>query len=205
MPSQTTAIIGYARASAKDRFMKSQVDALVAAGADTVYQENASGATQVRPRWQACLERLQPGDVLIVADLTRLGRNASDLSAIMATLMERHVGFKSLAEPWLDTTSADRQLIGNMFAALARYERSRLTERTKAGLDAAKARGRKGGRPRVMTPSTEESARSLRAQGRPLQEIADTFHVSTATIIRALARGTQVPTARVDEAWNRQS
>lgn len=192
---RTDNVIGYARVSTKDQSLESQVDALTAAGAIKVFQEHASGATQVRPGWQACLEYLQPGNTLAVTDLTRLGRSTTDLSSIVVALGERGVGFRSLAEPWLDTTTAHGQLIFNMFAALAEYERSRLSERTKAGLDAARSRGRNGGRPRSMTASKEETARLLRSQGKTLKEIASTLSVSLSTVARSLGRGpdTKVP------------
>jgi DNA invertase Pin-like site-specific DNA recombinase len=164
--------------------MISQVDALVGAGAVKVFQEHASGVTQARPRWQACLEYLQPGNVLVVTDLTRLGRSTADLSSIVGALGDMRVGFRSLAEPWLDTTTAHGQLIFNMFAALAEYERSRLSERTRAGLAAARARGRQGGRPRAMTPAKEEAAHHLRAQGKTLQDISAALGVSLSTVVR---------------------
>jgi DNA invertase Pin-like site-specific DNA recombinase len=179
-------VIGYARVSTKDQSVISQVDALVGAGAVKVFQEHASGVSQARPRWQACLDHLQPGNVLVVTDLTRLGRSTADLSSIVAMLGEMGVGFRSLAEPWLDTTTAHGQLIFNMFAALAEYERSRLSERTRAGLAAARARGRNGGRPRAMTPAKEEAAHHLRAQGKTLQDIAAALGVSLSTVVRTL-------------------
>ncbi|GGH97618.1 recombinase family protein [Arthrobacter liuii] len=98
----------------------------------------------------------------------------------------RGIGFRSLAEPWLDTTSAHGKLIFDMFASLAEYERSRLSERTRAGLAAAKARGRLGGRPPAMTPAKLEAAKDLRRQGRKLHEIAETLSVSMSTLTRAL-------------------
>jgi DNA invertase Pin-like site-specific DNA recombinase len=184
MSLQPGNVIGYARVSTKDQSILSQVDALVGAGAVKVFQEHASGVTQARPRWQACLEYLQPGNVLVVTDLTRLGRSTADLSSIVGTLAEMRVGFRSLAEPWLDTTTAHGQLIFNMFAALAEYERSRLSERTRAGLAAARARGRQGGRPRAMTPAKEEAAHHLRAQGKTLQDISAALGVSLSTVVR---------------------
>jgi DNA invertase Pin-like site-specific DNA recombinase len=184
MSLQPGNVIGYARVSTKDQSILSQVDALVGAGAVKVFQEHASGVTQARPRWQACLEYLQPGNVLVVTDLTRLGRSTADLSSIVGTLAEMRVGFRSLAEPWLDTTTAHGQLIFNMFAALAEYERSRLSERTRAGLAAARARGRQRGRPRAMTPAKEEAAHHLRAQGKTLQDISAALGVSLSTVVR---------------------
>lgn len=195
MSPQSGNVIGCARVSTKDQSMISQVDALVDAGAVKVFQEHASGVTQVRPRWQACLEYLQPGNVLVVTDLTRLGRSTADLSSIVGTLGEMRVGFRSLAEPWLDTTTAHGQLIFNMFAALAEYERSRLSERTRAGLVAARARGRKGGRPRAMTPAKVEAAHHLRAQGKTLQDISAALGVSLSTVVRTFASRNQMTDA----------
>lgn len=181
-------VVGYARVSTRGQSLDSQVDALVAAGAVRVFQEYASGATQARARWKDCLDYLQPGNVLLVADLTRLGRSTSDLADIVTVLGKRGIGFRSLAEPWLDTTSAHGKLIFDMFASLAEYERSRLSERTKAGLAAAKARGRLGGRPRSMTPGKLETARQLRNEGKSLKETAERLSVSVSSLTRALSR-----------------
>jgi DNA invertase Pin-like site-specific DNA recombinase len=181
-------VIGYARVSTRGQSLDSQVDALVGAGAVRVFQEYASGATQARARWKECLGYLQPGNVLMVADLTRLGRSTADLADIVTVLGQRGIGFRSLAEPWLDTTSAHGKLIFDMFASLAEYERSRLSERTKAGLAAAKARGRLGGRPRTMTPSKTEAARLLRREGKTLVTVAETLGVSISSLTRALSR-----------------
>ena len=126
-------VIGYARVSTRGQSLDAQVDALVGAGAIKVFMEHASGATQARARWQDCLEHLQPGNILVVTDLTRLGRSTADLSDIVTVLGHRGIGFRSLAEPWLDTTSAHGKLIFDMFASLAEYERSRLSERHGGG------------------------------------------------------------------------
>ena len=125
-------------------------------------------------------------NVLMVADLTRLGRSTADLADIVTVLGGRGIGFRSLAEPWLDTTSAHGRLIFDMFASLAEYERSRLSERTKAGLAAAKARGRLGGRPRTMTDWKLETARQLRSEGHTLKETAQRLSVSVSSLTRAL-------------------
>ena len=191
--------IGYARVSTRGQSLDSQVDALVGAGAVRVFQEYASGATQARARWKECLDYLQPGNVLLVADLTRLGRSTADLADIVTVLGQRGIGFRSLAEPWLDTTSAHGKLIFDMFASLAEYERSRLSERTKAGLIAAKARGRLGGRPRVITAGKLETALQLRSEGKTLKETADRISVSVSSLTRALsaaAAGSATPASR---------
>lgn len=198
MSEQDRNVVGYARVSTKDQSILSQVDALLGVGAVKVFQEHASGATQARPRWQACLEYLQPGNVLVVCDLTRLGRSTADLSSIVGTLGDMRVGFRSLAEPWLDTTTAHGQLIFNMFAALAEYERSRLSERTRAGLAAARARGRHGGRPRAMTPAKEAAAVHLRAQGKTLLDISGALGVSVSTVVRSLGSREQTTSSKGD-------
>ena len=100
---------------------------------------------------------------MTVADLTRLGRSTADLADIVTVLGQRGIGFCSLAEPWPDTTSTHGKLIFDMFASLAEYERSRLSERTKAGLAAGRVRGLLGGRPRTMTSAKTEAARQLRS------------------------------------------
>ena len=145
-----------------------------------------SDQTVILTRWQDCLEHLQPRNILVVTDLTRLGRSTADLSDIVTVLGRRGIGFRSLAEPWLDTTSAHGKLIFDMFASLAEYDRSRFSYRTRAGRAAANARGRLGGRPPAMTPAKLETAKDLRRQGKKLQEIAETISVSMSTLTRAL-------------------
>lgn len=184
MSPQSANVFGCARVSTKDQVVNSQGDALLETGAVKVFQEHSSGVTQARPQWPACLEYLQPGNVFVVTDLPKLGRSAADLSSKVGTLGAMRVGFRSLAEPWLDTTTAHRQLTFNMFAALAEYERSRLSERTRAGLAAARARGRKRGRPRIMAPAKEDAAHHLRAQWKTLQDISAVLGVSLSTVVR---------------------
>ncbi|WP_247048884.1 recombinase family protein [Arthrobacter rhizosphaerae] len=178
-------VIGYARGSTREQSLDAQVDTLVNAGAIKVFMEHASGATQTRARWQDCLEHLQPGNVLVVADLTRLGRSTADLSDIVTVLGRRGIAFRSLAEPWRDTTSAHGKLIFDMFASLAEYERSRLSERTRAGLTAAKARAT--GRRAASDDAGQAGGRKgLRSQRKKLEEIAGTLSVSMSSLTRAL-------------------
>ncbi|MBT2521846.1 recombinase family protein [Arthrobacter sp. ISL-28] len=120
------------------------------------------------------------------ADLTRLGRSTADLADIVTVLDQRGRGFRSLTESLLDTTSAHGKLIFDMFASLAEYERSRLSERTKAGLAAAKASGRLGNLPRSMTPGKLETARQLRSEGNTLKKTAERLSVSVSSLTRAL-------------------
>jgi DNA invertase Pin-like site-specific DNA recombinase len=181
-------LIGYARVSTTEQNVDLQHDALNAAGVYRIWTDYASGATADRPQWQDCLDHLQPGNILIVNDLSRLGRNTADLAGIVKTLADRNVGLRSLTETWLDTTSSQGLLMFHFFSAIAEYERNRLRERTLAGLAAAKARGRVGGRPTKMTPDKSDTARDMRAKGRSIRDIAKTIEVSEATVVRDLAR-----------------
>lgn len=179
--------IGYARESTLGPSLADQVRMLKAAGAVDVYEERATGATELREQWGACFKVLQPGDSLLVSDLTRLGGSTSDLAGIMALLAQRSVSFRVVGEPWLDTDGQYGPVILKLFESIANYERSRLSERTTVGLAAARARGRLGGRPPAMTPHKLETARNLRSKKLTLSEIADTLGVSTSTVARALS------------------
>ena len=138
--------IGYARVSTSDQNLELQLDALKQVGCRRVFEETASGATRARPQLQQALEFLQPGDTLVVWKLDRLARSLQQLIEVIAQLHTRGCGFKSLTEA-IDTTTAGGRLIFHIFGALAEFERSIIRERTLAGLDAARTRGRKGGAP----------------------------------------------------------
>ena len=114
--------------------------------------------------------------------------NTADLAGIVKTLADRHVGLRSLTDTWLDTTTSQGVLMFHFFSAIAEYERNRLRERTMAGLAAAKARGRVGGRPTKMTPDKAATAHRMRAEKRTIRDIAKTIDVSEATVVRELAR-----------------
>ncbi len=179
-------VIGYARVSTTEQNPALQHDALQAVGAVRIFTDYASGTSTTRPQLQACLEYLQPGNVLAVWRIDRLGRSVPHLVDTVTALAERGVQFRSLTES-IDTTTAGGEMVFTIFAALAQMERRLLSERTRAGLEAARARGRVGGRPTVMTPERIETARKLREDGVPVTQIARTFGVGRATVTRALA------------------
>lgn len=149
--------IGYARISTKDQSLDLQIDALRRAGCAKIYQEVASGARARRPVLESVLGELRPGDVLVIWKLDRLGRSLRDLVELASVLLERGVGLKSLNDP-LDTTHSQGRLVFNLFGALAEFERDLIRERTQAGLTAARARGRLGGRPKGLPPAAERTA-----------------------------------------------
>ena len=181
--------VGYAREGTVGPSLSCQIATLTAAGAVKVYEDRATEVTEIREQWRACVDDLKRGDTLLVSDLSRLGRSAVDLADIVAQLAKRGIRFRALAEPWLDTGSACGQLILDIFESIGRYERNRMSERTRAGLNAARARGRLGGRPSAMTQHKLETARELRRRKMTLSEIASTLGVSISTVARALGGG----------------
>lgn len=186
IPTGTGARIGYARVSTADQTTDPQTDRLAAAGCERIFVETASGALRDRPQLRACLDYLRPGDVLVVAKLDRLGRSLAHLIETVTTLDSRGIGLVSLSES-IDTTTAAGRLLLHVLGAVGQFERDLIVERTQAGLAAARARGRKGGRPPKITPEKVEAARMLIASGRTVEEAARAVGVSRATLYRHLS------------------
>jgi len=157
-------LIGYMRISKSDgtQTLDLQHDALLATGVapEQIYADRASGQKENRPGLAACLQALQPGDTLVVWKLDRLGRNLKHLVSVVDDLQQRQNGFKVLASTGvqIDTTTANGRLVFGIFAALAEFEAELIRERTRAGLAAARARGRRGGRPRKITKAILRTA-----------------------------------------------
>ena len=165
--------IGYARISTAEgaQVLDRQLDALAAAGCERVFEDRVSGAKAERPGLVACLDHLRRGDVLVVLDLDRLGRLAGELVALIDGLEARGIGFRALNQPMDTTTPAGRAFL-QIQAAFAEMERNVIRQRVREGLAAARARGRKGGRPRVMTPDKLRYAQHLMAdQSRSIPSI----------------------------------
>jgi DNA invertase Pin-like site-specific DNA recombinase len=179
--------IGYARVSTDDQTLDLQLDALTKAGCDRIFRDTFSGATVVRPGLSEALDHLRPGDTLVVWRLDRLGRSLRHLIETMTDLEQRGIGFRSLTES-IDTTTSGGKLIFHIFGALAEFERDLIRERTTAGLLAARARGRTGGRPKVRAfqdPRKLAAARRLYAEGKTsIGTICSTFGISKSTFYR---------------------
>ena len=166
-------LVGYARVSTTEghQVLDRQLDALNAAGCERVFEDHASGATSDRPNLTACLDYLRRGDVLVVLDLDRLGRLAGELITLIDALSERGIGFRALNSPMDTTTPAGRAFL-QIQAAFAEMERNVIRQRVREGVKAARARGRKGGRPRIMTAEKLRYAQSLMAdRDRSIPEI----------------------------------
>ena len=179
-------LVGYARVSTQDQKPELQLDALKAAGCEKVFVEKASGAQRERPELKAALDYMRDGDTLVVWKLDRLARSMKQLIETVEGLEEGGVGFRSLTEA-IDTTTAGGKLVFHVFGALAEFERSIIRERTRAGLDAARARGRKGGRPPKLKESDLKAARAMLAdKSITVEEVAKHLRVSPATLYRHL-------------------
>ncbi len=178
-------VFGYARISTVEQDESLQLDALHAAGCDRLMIDRASGAAAERPALAEMLDRLRPGDSVLVWRLDRLGRSLRHLIDVVADLERRGVTLVSLTEQ-IDTSSPGGKLVFHIFAAMAEFERDLIRERTYAGLAAARARGRKGGRPTVWTDAKLSAARSMHSAGQDVSTIASTLGVSRASVYRAL-------------------
>jgi DNA invertase Pin-like site-specific DNA recombinase len=153
-------LIGYARVSTDDQKLNLQQDALRAAGCEKIFEDHLSGVKAACPGLNSALEIARAGDILVVWRLDRLGRSLKDLIQLTETLKERSIGLYSLQEA-INTTSSSGQLVFHLFGALAEFERNLIRERTQAGLTAARARGRTGGRPKALDPKKRELAVKL--------------------------------------------
>ena len=179
-------LVGYARISTADQNLDLQKDALTKAGCERIYTDVAGGAKSDRTGLAQILDVVRDGDCLVVWKLDRLGRSLKHLIETVTTLQSRNVGFKSLQEN-IDTTTSGGKLVFHMFGALAEFERELIRERTNAGLKAARARGRFGGRPTVLDETKSAMARSLHADpNNSVQEICKTLGISKATLYRTL-------------------
>ncbi|MBT6456029.1 MAG: recombinase family protein [Gammaproteobacteria bacterium] len=175
--------IGYARVSTKDQDLTLQLDALIKGGCEKIYEDKISGTKATREGLILALEVLRKGDSLIVWKLDRLGRNVKDLVTMVGELEQRGVHFKSLTDN-IDTSTPAGRFFFHVMASLAQMERELMIERTKSGLDAARKRGRVGGRKRSMTDSKIESAKRLLADGIPPKDVAGNLGVSVPTLYR---------------------
>jgi DNA invertase Pin-like site-specific DNA recombinase len=179
---------GYARVSTVDQSLDAQVDALKRDGCEMIFEEKVSGARTARPQLDQCLMMLRRDDVLVVTKLDRLGRSLKQLVSLMEEFKERGIAFKCLDDP-IDTSSTTGEFFFHVMGAFAQLERTLIKERTRVGLQAARARGRYGGRPESIPADKKELAYELvMANDMPIIEIAKTLGMSRMSVYRIIEK-----------------
>lgn len=177
-------LIGYARVSTDDQRLDAQLDALRAVGTERIFSDQISGTRRARPELDRMLDQLRSGDVVVVTKYDRLARSLRDLLEIVDLIQKAGSGFRSLAED-IDTTTPAGRLVFHVFASIAQFERERISERTREGIEAARKRGKIGGRPRALSAAQAVEVRRMRdEEARSINEIAGLFKVSAKTIRR---------------------
>ena len=176
--------LGYARVSTYGQTLDAQLEQLRADGCGTIYREKASGARADRRELVRMLRRIKTGDVVTVTRIDRLARSTFDLFAIVKQITDAGGQFRSVAEPWADTSTSTGRLMLAVLGGLADVERDLIRTRTSEGRSRAKVQGKHMGRPPSLTPQQQAEARRRRAEGATLQELADSYNVGRATISR---------------------
>ena len=180
-------VVGYARVSTGQRDFQSQLDRLTAAGATKLFSEKRSGLDGGRPQLAECMRYVREGDTLLVTKLDRLARSTADLYRIVTELADKGVGFKVLDDAAVDTTSRTGKLVMGILALIAEFETEIRRERQMEGIARAKAEGRMGGRPKLVTDQVENEIRKLRKDGISIRKIAAEIGFSKATVQKVLA------------------
>ena len=177
--------IGYARVSTDDQKLDLQLDALQKAGCEKIFEDKESGAKAERPGLQKVLEHAREGDTVVIWRLDRLGRSLKNLIELVTELEERGIGLHSLTES-IDTTTSGGKLIFHVFGALAEFERNIIRERTRAGLEVARARGKIGGRPKSLSKEQHKRLRKMYFDNTDLsiKELCEIFRISRPTLYR---------------------
>jgi DNA invertase Pin-like site-specific DNA recombinase len=186
-------VMGYARVSTDGQSLQSQTEALHLAGCGRVYSEKLSGAYSDRPQLAKAIVALGEGDCLVVCKLDRLARSTRDLLNTLDAIGKLGASFKSLNDPWADTTTPHGRLMLTVLGGLAEFERHLILSRTAEGRTRAKANGQRFGRHPILTPYQRAEALRRRAQGETLTEIAKLFGVSHMTVARATTNGAEEP------------
>ncbi|MBL0229280.1 MAG: recombinase family protein [Moraxellaceae bacterium] len=179
-------MIGYARVSTDDQRLDNQRTVLTSVGCQRIYEEKISGTKRERPELTRLLDHLREDDVLITTRLDRLARSTRDLLEIAEILNDRGVGLRSLAEPWIDTTSPSGKMVLTVFAGIAEFERSLIVDRTRTGRVAAQKKGVRFGRPPKLSTEQIAMGERLIAEGTSVREAAHLLNCHHATLYRAI-------------------
>lgn len=180
-------IFGYARVSTQEQNLDRQLDLLSVAGAEEIIQEKVTGTKADRPELNKLLEKLRKGDVVLITDLTRLGRSTKDLFNLVEQIEKKGSNIKSLKESWLDTTTPQGKLMFTFMAGISQFERDLISQRTKEGLEAARARGKQGGRKPKLDESKRKAIYELYQQKKTtVKELCEMFNISKPTLYRVI-------------------
>jgi DNA invertase Pin-like site-specific DNA recombinase len=197
---------GYARVSSKTQDHAAQVEALKAAGCERIFSEKASGkSTNGRPEFAKLLKSLVPGDVVVVTKLDRLARSSRDLHNIVGELQEHSCGFVSLGESWCDTTSDAGRLMLAIMGGIAEFERNLIRKRCEEGIERARRKGTKFGRPQALDESQRRVMADRYARGETMEALAKDYGVGIGSIWRSLQSGTQAPAWSVSPTLAREA
>ena len=176
--------IGYARVSTEEQNLDRQLDILKQAGCDRIYEEKVSGVKKDRTELNKMLDQIRTGDVIIISDLTRLSRSVKDLFSLVEQIEEEGANIKSIKESWVDTTTAQGKLMFTIFAGISQFERDLISQRTIEGLNAARARGKKGGRPKTNEKEIKLAVKMYNSKNYSISEITKATGVSKTTLYR---------------------
>lgn len=180
-------IFGYARVSTVGQNLYRQIDALKAAGAEEIIEEKITGTKADRPQLNRLLDKLREGDIILISDLTRLSRSTKDLFSLVDKIEKKGANIKSLKESWLDTTTPQGKLMFTFIAGISQFERDIISQRTKEGLEAARARGRKGGRKEKLDTAKKKAIYDLYVQKKTrIMDICDMFNISKPTLYKVV-------------------
>lgn len=176
--------IGYARVITEEQNLDRQIDILKQAGCDRIYEEKVSGIKKERLELNKILDQIRIGDVIIISDLTRLSRSVKDLFNLVEQIEEKGANIKSIKESWVDTTTAQGKLMFTIFAGISQFERDLISQRTIEGLNAARARGKKGGRPKTNDKDIKLAVKMYTSKNHSISEIRKVTGVSKTTLYR---------------------
>ena len=180
--------IGYARVSTQDQNLDRQLDQLKNEGCERIYQEKITGTKKERPELRRLLDALRPGDTVIVSELTRLSRSTKDLFSLADQIEKAGANIKSLHEAWLDTTTPQGKLMFTFIAGISQFERDLISQRTKEGLEAARARGRNGGRPFKNPKAVNTALKMYESKQHSISEITAATGISKSTLYRYIGQ-----------------
>ena len=176
--------IGYARVSTEEQNLDRQLDSLKEARCEKIFQEKITGTKKERPELDKLMEQLRSGDLIIISDLTRLSRSVKDLFSLVDQIEKKGANIKSLKESWMDTSTPQGKLMFTIFAGISQFERDLISQRTLEGLAAARARGRKGGRPKKDEKTINLALKMYEEKAYSISEITKATGVSKTTIYR---------------------